>query len=162
MVVVMSSGPTDGDFVPTLGESVRRPGDMRHAVVQTEQAIARTATEGLDDWTREVSSALKQMREAIDEHIRLTEGPEGLHDEIRLKAPRLSAQIKRLQRDHPILHARVRELIALLDRPGIGDHWSLDEARSDIRRLLRMAERHSQSTADVVWEAYHLDIGGVE
>jgi hypothetical protein len=158
----MTGETTDEGLSPALQEAGRRRGDLQHGLVQTEEAISRAATGRLDEWTRELVSALDQMRETIDEHIELTERPGGLNDEIREKAPHLSSRIKRVQREHPILRARVQELVAFLDRPGIGDHWPLDEARGDIRRLLRMVERHHQSTADLVWDAYHLDIGGVE
>jgi hypothetical protein len=158
----MNGESTDEGLTPTLREAGRRRGDLQHALVQAEQAISRAPMGKLDDWTRGVASALEEMRAAIDEHIELTEQPGGLHDEIREKAPRLSSRIERLKREHPILRARAEELLAFLDRPGIGDKWPPDEARDDIRRLLRMIVRHRQSTADVVWEAYHLDIGGVE
>ena len=158
----MTSGTTDEGFSATLREAGRRRGDLQHALAQTEQAVLLTATGGLDVWTGEVAAALGQLHEAINEHIELTERPGGLNDEIRHKAPRLSSRVRRLEREHPILHARTEELVAFLRRPGVGDKWPPDEARDDIRRLLRMVERHRQSTADVVWEAYHLDIGGVE
>ncbi|HEX7464142.1 MAG TPA: hypothetical protein VF382_04505 [Actinomycetota bacterium] len=157
-----TSGTTDEGLSPTPREAGRRPGDLQYALVQTEQAVLGTTTGGLDVWTGEVASALGQLQEAIEVHIELAERPGGLNDEIRHKAPRLSSRVKRLQREHPILHARIEELMAFLHRPGVGDKWPPDEARDDIRRLLRMVERHRQSTADVVWEAYHLDIGGVE
>ncbi|MEW6059227.1 MAG: hypothetical protein AB1551_03650 [Actinomycetota bacterium] len=158
----MSGELSDQERTLILQDAEGRRGDFHRALVELEQAIARDATGHLDEWIQEVVSSLEQMLEAIDEHIQLTERPGGLHDEVRGAAPRLSSRIKRLQREHPILRARVEELVALMDKPGIGDRWPLDEARNDIQRLLRMVARHRQSAADLIWEAYHLDIGGVE
>jgi hypothetical protein len=38
----------------------------------------------------------------------------------------------------------------------------LAEARNDLQRLLGRLSRHRQLGADLVWEAYNLDIGGIE
>jgi hypothetical protein len=161
-VRAVSDGAGEDDLTPTLPETCRRRGDFQHALVQTEEAIARSAAGDVHDWTRLVASALEQVREAIDEHVEMIRRPGGVYDEIRERAPRLASRIRRLQREHPIMRARALELIAFLDKPGIGERWPLDEARDDIRHLLSMIERHCQSMTDLVWEAYHRDIGGVE
>jgi hypothetical protein len=150
------------EFTPTLREVGRRRADLHHSLVEVEHAISSAAAGKLEEWTREVSLRLLQLRETIDEHVEVTERPEGLYDEIRLRAPRLDSQITRLQAEHPVMRSRTEELIARLEKPGIGDEWSLEEARDDIQRLLGMIVRHRQVGADLIWEAYNLDIGGLE
>ena len=40
--------------------------------------------------------------------------------------------------------------------------WPLDDARDDLQRMLGKVIRHRQKGADLVWEAYNVDIGGPE
>ena len=47
------------------------------------------------------------------------------------------------------------------DRIG-GDGWPVDEARDDLQRFIGSVIRHRQRGADLVWEAYNVDIGGHE
>jgi hypothetical protein len=44
----------------------------------------------------------------------------------------------------------------------IGDGWPLDTARDDLQRFIGTVIRHRQRGADLVWEAYNVDIGGTE
>ncbi|HZP91225.1 MAG TPA: hypothetical protein VFC04_09550 [Actinomycetota bacterium] len=147
---------------PTLREVGRRRADLHHSLVELEHAISSAAAGKLEEWTRGVWLRLLQLRETIDEHVEVTERPNGLYDEIRLRAPRLDAQITRLQNEHPEMRERTEELIARLEKPGIGEEWPLEQARDDIQRLLGMIVRHRQVGADLIWEAYNLDIGGLE
>jgi hypothetical protein len=57
---------------------------------------------------------------------------------------------------------RTTELIAQLETTPVGEAWALDDARDELQRLLGRIVRHRQLGADLVWEAYNLDIGGIE
>ena len=87
---------------------------------------------------------------------------EGLYDEIAHRAPRLSGKIERLREEHPAMRDATTALIAKLASTPVGDAWPLDEARDDLQRLLGKIVRHRQLGADLVWEAYNLDIGGID
>jgi hypothetical protein len=158
----MSAEGRDEELTSTLREVGRRRADLHHALVEVEHATSSAAVGRLDEWTREVILRLTQMRETIDEHIEVTERPGGLYDEIKHRAPRLAKNIKHLHAEHPVMRARAEELTALLHAPGIGDLWPLEDVRDDIQRLLGMIVRHRQLGADMIWEAYNLDIGGIE
>jgi hypothetical protein len=92
----------------------------------------------------------------------VTERPQGLYEEIAQRAPRLAGKIERLREEHPELRDGTQQLIARLETTPIGDLWELPAARDDLQRLLGRLVRHRQLGADLVWEAYNLDIGGVE
>ena len=100
--------------------------------------------------------------DAIDEHIEVTERPEGLYDEILHRAPRLSSQVDRLRAEHSALRDGTAKLIERLHSTAIGEGWPLEEARDDAQRLLGKIVKHRQQGADLVWGAYNLDIGGIE
>jgi len=150
------------ELTPTLEETARRRADLHAALVEVEEAISSPAVGREADWAKEVIGTLEELGHTIAEHIEVTERPEGLYDEITHRAPRLSTKIERLKEEHPAMRDGTIELIAKLQTVGIGDEWPLDEARDDLQRLLGKIVRHRQLGADLVWEAYNLDIGGVE
>ena len=152
----------DQDLSPTLAETARRRADLRDALVDVEQAISRPAVGREPDWAKEVLLRLEGLAHAIEEHIEITERTEGLYDEISAKVPHLSTKIGRLREEHPMLRERTQALVAKLQTTEIGATWPLDEARDDLQRLLGQIVRHRQLGSDLVWEAYNLDIGGIE
>ncbi|MCI0635008.1 MAG: hypothetical protein L0206_14005 [Actinobacteria bacterium] len=152
----------DPDLTPTLAETARRRADLHQALVALEQAISRPAVGREPDWAKDVLRALEELGRTIDEHVEVTERPGGLYDEIAATSPRLANNIGRLREEHPTLRDRTRELIEKLRTTGVGDAWPLDQARDDLQRLLGRIVRHRQLGSDLVWEAYNLDIGGIE
>jgi hypothetical protein len=60
------------------------------------------------------------------------------------------------------MRERTHQLAERLETRGVGDDWPLDDARDDVQRLLGEIVRHRQHGADLVYEAYHVDIGGLE
>jgi hypothetical protein len=152
----------DDDLSPTLAETARRRADLRDALVDVEQAISRPAVGREPEWTKGVVLRLEGLAHAIEEHVEITERPEGLYDEISTKAPHLATKIDRLREEHPVLRDRTQVLLTKLQTTAIGPAWPLDEARDDLQRLLGQIVRHRQLGSDLVWEAYNLDIGGIE
>jgi hypothetical protein len=150
------------EMTPTLAETARRRADLHAALVAVEGAISRAAVGREADWSKDVLRSMQDLDHAIAEHIEVTERAEGLYEEISSRAPRLATKIQRLKEEHPDLRAGSRELIERLESTPIGDAWPLAEARDDLQRLLGRLVRHRQLGADLVWEAYNLDIGGVE
>jgi hypothetical protein len=151
----------DEDLSPTLAETARRRADLHGALVEVEQATSRPAVGREPEWTKEVVIRLEALAHAIDEHVEITERHGGLYDEICTKAPHLSGKIDRLRAEHPDLRSATQQLVERLG-DGLGEAWPLGEARDDLQRLLGRIVRHRQLGSDLVWEAYNLDIGGIE
>jgi hypothetical protein len=151
----------DDELSPTLAETARRRADLHGALVEVEQAISRPAIGREPEWTKQVVIRLEALAHAIDEHIEVTERQGGLYDEICSTAPHLSGKIDRLRAEHPELRVEAHHLVDRLG-DGVGDAWPLNEARDDLQRLLGRIVRHRQLGSDLVWEAYNLDIGGIE
>ncbi len=152
----------DLEITRAFAEARRRRADLHAALIQVEQAVSGPAAGREHQWAMDVVKRLAGLRDAIVEHIEVTERPEGLYDEISHKAPRLAGQIERLRAEHPELRDATSQMIAKLETAGIGDAWPLHDARDDLQRLLGRLVRHRQLGADLVWEAYNLDIGGPE
>jgi hypothetical protein len=153
---------TDRDFTPTLREAQRRRADLHQALVDVEQAISGPAGDRIESWVADVTKQLSALLTTIDEHVEVTERVGGLYDEIQGLAPRLSSQVARLHDEHPTMRSETLELLDRFENEPIGERWSIDDARDDVQRLLGRIVRHRQHGADLVWEAYNLDIGGHE
>jgi hypothetical protein len=73
---------------PAAVERARGPrADLRAALLALETAAARPAPNRLGSWAMQVHDALVDLNAAFERHIAVTEGPEGLLEEIRRAAP---------------------------------------------------------------------------
>ncbi|MEQ4304935.1 hypothetical protein ABNF97_26725 [Plantactinospora sp. B6F1] len=108
------------------------------------------------EWRPRVRSSLGGLRGAFAEHMRSTEGPDGLYAELLDHAPRLARGVHVLIREHAAVVAAMAALQRRVDLPEI----SVTELRSRATDLLRELSRHRQRGADLVYEAYQTDIGG--
>ena len=149
-------------ITPTLEEASKRRADLHRALIHVEEAISGPAAGREHGWAMEVVKRLNALRDTIDEHVEVTERPDGLYDEISRRAPRLATKMQRLQEEHPGMREATTEMISKLESTPVGDAWPLEEARDDLQRLLGRIVKHRQLGADLVWEAYNLDIGGIE
>lgn len=150
------------ELTQAFEEAARRRADLHHALVDVERAISSPAAGRLETGTGDVVKRLTILRDAIDEHVEVTERQEGLYEEILHRAPRLSGHVERLRGEHPSLRHGATDLIERFHAAPVGDGWSLEDARDDVQRLLGKIVKHRQAGADLVWEAYNLDIGGIE
>jgi hypothetical protein len=154
--------PRGPEVSATFAEARRRRADLHQALIEVERAASRPATGREAEWSADVVGRLQALAAMIDEHVEMTERPKGLYDEITGRAPRLSVQIERLKSEHPEMRDSTAALLARFESSAIGDAWPVAEARDDLQRLLGRLVRHRQLGADLVWEAYNLDIGGIE
>ena len=153
----------DKELTPALGEARRRRQTLHDAIVQLEMAISSPAAGRADDWSGQVTKDMVGVRDAFDQHIIVTEKPGGLYEEIMERAPRLAGTVKRLQDEHPAIGSSIATLLGRLEAGEVDtDAWPLDKARDDLQRLIGAVVRHRQKGADLVWEAYNVDIGGTE
>lgn len=150
-------------LTPALGEARKRRQTLHDAIVQLEMAISSPAAGRVADWSAQVTKDMVGVRDAFDQHVIVTEKPGGLYEEIMERAPRLVGTVKRLQDEHPAIDESVVSLLGRLEAGEVdAETWQLDRARDDLQRLIGAVVRHRQKGADLVWEAYNVDIGGTE
>jgi hypothetical protein len=147
---------------PALEAARARRIKLHTELVELEQTLAAPTPGRVKEWTLDVADRMRSVREAFDEHIFVTEKPEGLYEEIMSMSPRLAGKIKRLDEEHPVVLAEIDEILGKLDALDTQDIWPPEVARDDINKVLGRIVRHRQRGADLVWEAYNLDIGGTE
>jgi hypothetical protein len=143
---------TAGATSDALREARARRLALGEAMTRAEQALA--APSGSPTWRDDVTAALSGVRDALDDHVSEVEGEEGLLAELRQLSPRLSSAITHLEQEHPGLCDDVEA--ALQAAPSA----PVPEVRAAVLDLLHAISRHRQRGADLVYEAYNVDIGG--
>jgi hypothetical protein len=140
----------------TLDAVRRRRQGMRAALVELEGAVAAPSAGRVDEWTAAVLRRVTALKEAFDHHVAVTEGPDGLFEEVIAEAPLLANRIAKLRDDH---HA-IDDALAACFSPGI----SLDpESQVAVLRdaavdAMTIVVRHRHAGASLVYEAYFVDI----
>jgi hypothetical protein len=158
-----SASMTDEPRSPALQEAAKRRRTLHEAIVGLEYAISSPAAGRIPDWTRLVAKEVTAVRDAWDQHVDTTEKPSGLYEEIVATSPRLVGTVDRLRNEHPDISDAVGLMVERIESVEIGGlEWPLDDARDDLQRFIGKVVRHRQKGADLVWEAYNVDIGGPE
>jgi hypothetical protein len=135
---------------------------LRRAISELEEALAAPddpdGLGGQDGLGARLAPALEHLQEVFAVHVEITEAPGGLYQEILENAPRLANRVTRFRREH----AEITEGI----RRGLGEcaTATTPEATTALRdrsvRLFADLVRHRKRGLDLVYEAYHVDIGG--
>ena len=156
----MANDPGHEGNTPLLQETVRRRADLHSALVEVEEAISAPAPGRVKEWATNVAARLLHLRTCFDDHIRGTEEQGGLYDDILHRAPHLAGKVKRLRDEHPMIQLSIAKELQRTSGDLPEAEEAIDELRDDIQRLLGKIIHHRQHGADLMWEAYNLDIGG--
>ena len=140
---------------PGIDDVRSRRADLHAILIDLEDAIAAAAPGREVAWTQLVRAQLDRLGPAFDEHITATEGPDGLFDQVRRRSPRLDGHCARLAEEHGAICTQLAAVKDVLDRDA-------GTVRSAVVDLLGQMVRHRQGGADLVYEAYAVDIGGSE
>jgi len=148
---------------PALDAARQRRKTLHDTLVHLEEALSSPAAVRIPDWTATVLKELHEVRDAFEQHIVVTEQDDGLYEEILERAPRLEGNVRRLREEHPEIRTGIDSMLERLENTEIGtDTWQLEQARDDLQRFIGRVIKHRQRGADLVWEAYNVDIGGLE
>ena len=137
-----------------------RRGDLHRALLDLERALAGAAHGRAQAWADSVRAALVRVRESFAAHIEVTEGAGGLYQEVLAQAPRLSSAVNRLQREHADITSALDEVDSRLDDPTSDADVRVESIRDAAVTLMGLLVRHRQRGADLVYEAYDVEIGG--
>jgi hypothetical protein len=146
---------------PELNDVRLRRAGLKAALSGLELAIARPGRGS--EWTAAVRDALEILHEVWTRHIVETEAPGSFLDELVGESPRLATPASRLRREHSeilagIVRAEKKLAIIPIDDESLDAH--VEELREELTALLAALARHRQRGADLVYEAYQVDIGG--
>jgi hypothetical protein len=137
-----------------------RRGDLHRALLDLERALAGAARGRAQAWADSVRATLVRVRETFNAHIEATEGADGLYQEVLAQAPRLSGAVNRLQLEHADIASALDEVDNRLDAPMSEADARVESIRDAAITLMGLLVRHRQRGADLVYEAYDVEIGG--
>lgn len=147
----------DEEFTAYLKHLRAHRAELAESMAALDAALATPLGTGVL-WRRRVRAALTELDHDLRDHVAITERPGGLHDSLRAAAPRLSSGVDRLTRDH---EAFLAEVTRLLDERDEGlDDAGVQAHREAATSLVGQLVRHRQRGADLLYEAYALDLGG--
>ena len=111
-------------------------------------------------WRERVEDALADLSDALEAHVEEVEAPSGLLAEIVDQAPRLSGQVQGMRDEHVSLKTAVTALWnTVLDVPSAD---TIELTRRRATTLLGRLTLHRQHGADLVFDAYNVDIAAAD
>ncbi len=150
------------ELTPALEAARQRRLDLHEALVDAEKALASPAAGREDEWAATVSKELTHLADAFDHHARSAEGPGGLHEDMLSEHPRLRPNVERIRHDHLTTGEAILAGVALVDEQRGAGAIDVDVLRSTAHDLLARVVKHRERGADLVYEAYNVDIGSGE
>ena len=129
---------------------------LRNCVGLVERALAAPASNRAEAWAKDLAAELQGLAIAIDQHITLTEAPNGLLDDIVQLEPRLAKRVERARDEHTNLRETVTKTLDAV--PPTGKDIDVAHARDVVVELLTAVVRHRHLGADLVYEAYNVDM----
>jgi hypothetical protein len=136
-----------------LAAATERRVELKEAVSAVERAAASPSA--MPSWRDYVLRELESLRLALDRHVAVVEATDGLLAELTAEAPRLAHKIAQVRDEHPGLVRMVDETIILFNESD-----DTEAIRASILETLFAIVRHRQRGADLVFDGYHVDIGG--
>jgi len=150
--------PSSDQGARLLDELRRRRAELRESMTEVEHALASPPEASGVRWAERLRAALVELADDFRDHVAITEGPDGLYRELEMHAPRLAGPVGRLSREHDLVSRQLDEL-----QRAVGGGSELEDVEG-VRRtgteLLVVLMHHRQRGADLVFEAYQVDVGG--
>lgn len=134
----------------TVAGVAERRYELYEAMRRLEAAVARPS--GLADWRMEIEAAITDLERSLDDHIRGTESDDGLLAEILDESPYLASRIAGLEKEHGELRAACRKALSM------AADWSSARLRRKANVLLARLAFHRQNGAELLYDAYNIDI----
>jgi hypothetical protein len=134
--------------------------DLHADLVRLEAALAGATPGRVGDWANTVHDVLVDTAATFERHIAVTEGPDGLFDDVVRAAPRLANHVRGLTDEHRGIRALIADqLTAARALARRGDLAGVEALRETVTDLIAKLSRHRQRGADLVYEAYAVDLG---
>lgn len=135
---------------------------IQRALGALEAALAAPAPDRLTQWGDVVARRLHDLRGEFARHVEITEGPDGLYDEILGLAPEHARALDGLRREHLEIEAAIRDSLTVLAGRAAAlqdpDAW-VAERREAGTALMGRLVRHRQKGSDLTWRAFNEELG---
>ena len=137
-----------------LHEAREHRAGLRSAIGSVERALAAPAGDRYEQWGKELAHELDELSDALERHIESTEAPGGLLDDIFRTEPRLKRRVQKVRDDHGVLRHRLEAARAAIPTSAEG----VADARDRVVDLLGGLVRHRHMGADLVYDAFNVDM----
>jgi len=134
----------------------RRRAELRESIGLLQAALQASSDRPVV-WGEGVQLAVNRLATDFADHVDVTEGPAGLHENIVESAPRLSHAVGALTADHELLEAEVNALLGAVEPPVMLADVDAIKQHSD--EVIEHLVKHRQRGADLVYEAFQQDLG---
>jgi hypothetical protein len=142
-----------------LGKVRERREALLGAAASVEAALAAPASD--PRWSDRLGERLATLHATLEEHVTAAEADDGILAQVRDEAPRLSNQVDRLAAEHGTITGATERLIDRLEgTPTDQVTGEAESVREQAVQLLAAIVRHRQLGADLLYEAYNVDVGG--
>lgn len=156
MATTPTAGPANGsgqDLTATARRAARaRRERLHHALVGLEEALTSPSRRP-DVWLTRVRGAIEEMRVTVLDHVTESEGPDGLLAQITEASSWLGPRVEQLRAEHDHLVSAADQLAA-----SAADATDPDEVGDAAWTLLEQVSRHRRRGADLLYDAYALDV----
>jgi hypothetical protein len=126
------------------------------------QALERTAAgpSGDANWIDDLGKQIRRLQVALNNHIAEVEPPTALLDQITDQAPRLQRRVEGTRQHHIVLSDLIARLLESVAAAKTADTMPVGSLRDGVVEILSELTRHRQDGADLIYNAYDVDIGG--
>jgi hypothetical protein len=156
-----STGPTAAaarDLTAAERQAARARRERLHrALVELEEALTAPGTE--PDWLERVRDAAAIMHETVVDHVAESEAPDGLLSQITEVSPWLGPRVEHLRGEHDHLVEAADALVRRCEAATVEEADVVDDAGW---ALLEEVSRHRRRGADLLYDAYALDVSAAD
>jgi hypothetical protein len=144
------------DGVERAVEGVRARRDRLREAMQRLDAVGAPPLGELERWYQKLRKAVDELAVTLGAHVSETEGPDGFFEQLMTETfGRLKGAIDGLRRDHERCQQLMRELSEQVDV----EEPHPEALHAAARELLDQLDEHRRVGADLLWEAYGVDLG---
>jgi hypothetical protein len=131
---------------------------VRVAAADVQDALARPSFDREDEWRDQLRDRLDALANAFARHVDVAEAPEGVLQRVPSEEPRLAHRAERLRRDHAAIRDDIERVVFEVRPMHALDAGDIAEIRTLVDDLLRKISYHRYLGADLVYQAYDVDI----
>ena len=130
------------------------------AVLDLERALSVPAGDHPREWAADVGAVLTRLQTVLAAHVAETEDDGGFFDGVREHAPHLLHAVDVLRAEHGLL---VESTTALVAHAAVTDSdTAVEDVRDEAVELIRRLLRHRHRGAELVYDAYSVDISAAD
>jgi hypothetical protein len=130
------------------------------AILELERGLAVPAGEHPREWAADIGAEVGRLRTVLDAHVEETEADGGFFADVRERAPQLLHAVTILQDEHRPLIEAAGELAD--HAAAVQDESDVDEVRDEAVELIRRLLHHRHRGAELVYDAYSVDISAAD